>query len=143
MNSIQYRVIRRGQPGVAGGGDQKYYAFIKREREITLREIVKEIAGRSTLTTGDTMNVIENFLDMIPRYLRRGHPVDLGEFGNFRINLSSKGHDTPDKVSIFSIRGTRVLFTPAREMRFQLADLRFMKADGSTSYEEEEGQEAA
>lgn len=143
MNSIQYRIIRRGQPGVAGGGEQKYYAFIKREREITQRELVKEIAGRSTLTTGDIMNVVENFLDLVPKYLRRGHAVDLGDFGNFRINLSSRGHDMPEKVSVFSIRGTRVLFTPAREMRFQLADLRFMKADDSRVYDEEEGQEAA
>lgn len=141
MNSILYRVIRRGQPGVAGGGDQKYYAFIKREREITLREIIEEIAGRSTMTKGDVMNAVENFLDLVPKYMRKGHVVNIGQLGTFRINLSSRGHETPEQVSVFSIRGTRVVFTPSAEMKTNLAQLKFMKASDATVYDE--GEDAA
>ncbi len=144
MNSILYRVIRRGQPGVAGGGEQKYYAFIKREREMTLREIVNDIASRSTLTTGDAMNAIENFLELVPKYLRRGHPVNLGDFGIFRMNLSSKGHESADQVTRYSVKGARVVFTPALEMKRNLAMLSYAKADDSRVYDEgEEGTEAA
>ena len=116
----------------------KYYAFIKRERETTLREIVRDISLRSTVTKADAMAVIENFLELVPVYMREGKIVNLGQFGTFKINLRSKGHVSPDQVNIFSIKGTRVVFTPSFEMKANLAGLRFHKATDSTSYEEEE-----
>ncbi|MEQ8533213.1 MAG: hypothetical protein RIB86_15265, partial [Imperialibacter sp.] len=66
MNAIPYAIVRRGQPGVAGGGDQKYYAFVKRPAMISLREIIEDITSMSTLTKGDALNAMENFLDLIP-----------------------------------------------------------------------------
>ena len=44
--SILYKAIPRTEPGVVGGGEIKYYAGIVREREVTLREMVKEISSR-------------------------------------------------------------------------------------------------
>jgi predicted histone-like DNA-binding protein len=144
MDSIQYKVIRRGQPGVAGGGEMKFYAFIKRDRVITLREIVQEVTARSTLTKGDALNAIENFLDLIPMYMRKGHVVDLGQLGNFRINLSSKGSEKPEQVSIFSIKGTKVLYTQSEEMKRQLAQLKFTRSsDAFDNLDVEPDEEAA
>jgi len=45
---------------------------------ITLREIIEDITAMSTLTKGDALNAIENFLDLIPKYVRKGHIVNLG-----------------------------------------------------------------
>ena len=41
---ISYKTIIKGTPGVAGGGEQKYYASIVRGRKIDLRTFVEEIA---------------------------------------------------------------------------------------------------
>jgi predicted histone-like DNA-binding protein len=144
MNAIQYRVIRRGQPGVVGGGDQKYYAFIKRDRTITLREIVEDITAMSTLTKGDALNAIENFLDLIPKYIRKGHIVNLGQLGTFRINISSNGLDIAEKVTAYSIKGSRVVFSPSAEMKMKLAELRYTRAsDAFDNLDVEPNEEAA
>lgn len=125
---IQYKVIGRGEPGVAGGGQIQYFAAPKRERETTLRELVKEIASRSTVTTADAYAVIENLLELIPKHMADGKIVNLEQLGKFRVNLASKAHSSPDEVSVYSITGTKVLFWPSREMRETLAKTRFYKA---------------
>ena len=126
--AIQYKVIGRGEPGVAGGGQLQYYAAPKREREVTLRELVKEIQSRSSVTTADAYAVIENLLELIPKHMRNGRIVNLEQLGKFRVNLASKGHPSPDQVSVFSITGTKVIFWPSQEMKQNLAAIRFYKA---------------
>ncbi|CAD5258185.1 MULTISPECIES: HU family DNA-binding protein [unclassified Imperialibacter] len=145
------KIIRRAEPGgrtpgVAGGGQVKFYAGIYREREATLRELVKEISSRSTVTTADAMAVIENFLELVPKFLRNGRTVNLGQLGRFSINISSKGYETPEEVGNFSIRKSKVLFTPSNEMRDELKTIKYSRvalgAKGS-SIDWETDQEAA
>ncbi|MEQ9374026.1 MAG: HU family DNA-binding protein [Imperialibacter sp.] len=125
--SILYKAIGRTQPGVAGGGQIKYYAGIKRGREVTLREMVKEISSRSTVTTADAMAVIENFLELVPKFLRNGRTVNLGQLGSFRVNISSKGYDTPDEVGNYSIKRNKISFLPSAEMRENMGTVKYTK----------------
>jgi predicted histone-like DNA-binding protein len=144
MNAIPYAIVRRGQLGEAGGGDQKYYAFVKRPAMISLREIIEDITSMSTLTKGDALNAVENFLDLIPKYVRKGHIVNLGQLGTFRINISSNGHDQPEKVTMHSVRGARVVFSPSAEMKMKLAELKFTRAsDAFDNLDVEPDEEAA
>ncbi len=131
--SILYKVIGRTQPGVAGGGQIKYYAGIKREREVSLREMVKEIASRSTVTSADAMAVIENFLELIPKFLRNGRSVNLGQLGNFRVNISSKGYDTPEEVGNYSIKRNKISFLPSAEMRENMGAVKYTKYIDTTT----------
>ena len=41
--SIQIKSVERGQPGVAGGGEKKYYASPVHDREISLDDLTKSI----------------------------------------------------------------------------------------------------
>ena len=130
--SILYKVIGRTQPGVAGGGQIKYYAGIKREREVTLREMVKEISSRSTVTTADAFAVIENFLELVPKFLRNGRTVNLGQLGSFKVNISSKGYESPEDVGNYSIKRNKISFLPSGEMRESMAGVKYTKAsDGN------------
>jgi len=125
--SILYKIIGRTQPGVVGGGQIKYYAGIAREREVSLREMVREISSRSTVTTADAMAVIENFLELVPKFLRNGRTVNLGQLGSFRVNISSKGYDTPDEVGNYSIKRNKISFLPSAEMRENMGTVRYTK----------------
>lgn len=142
--SIQYRAIRRAEPGVAGGGQHKYYAGIVRDREVSLRKIVNQISSRSTVTTADAFAVIENFLTLLPEHLLEGRNVNLGQFGRFKMYLRSRGHETPEQVSIFSIKGTKMAFIPSQEPKDALASVKFTRVAGTAegSEEEEETQAA-
>ena len=98
----------------------KYYASPVNAGKKTLRDIAKDIAGRSSLTRGDIENVLTNFMECLPSYLRDGFSVQLGNFGSMRVTLSSKGAETEKAFKTETIR-PRVVFTPGTELKRELA----------------------
>ena len=122
-----FKVISRGQPGVVGGGEKKYYATIVRDRSVTLRQFIKQISQLNTVNTADIYAVLESFLQLVPQYLSEGRTVDLGQLGKFSISISSKGEESPEEVSRSNIIGHKVLFKPSAEMRDLLTNVKFEK----------------
>ena len=85
-----------------------------------MRDIAHDSAGRSSLTRGDIENVLSNFMDCLPHYLRDGFSVQLGEFGTMRLTLSSEGAATEKAFKTETIK-PRVVFTPGRELKSELS----------------------
>ena len=100
--------------------EEKYYANPVNLGKKTLRDIARDIAGRSSLTRGDIENVLANFMDCLPHYLRDGFSVQLGEFGTMRLTLSSEGAATEKAFKTETIK-PRVVFTPGRELKSELS----------------------
>ena len=99
----------------------KFYASPMNLGRKTLKDIAKDIAGRSSLTRGDIENVLSNFIDCLPGYLRDGFSVQLSEFGTMRLTLSSEGSLTEKDFNIEKIK-PRVTFTPGVELKAALRD---------------------
>ena len=72
------------------------------------------------MTRGDVSNVLYNFIDCLPHYLRDGFSIQLGNFGSMRVTLSSKGAETEKAFKTETIK-PRVVFTPGRELKSELA----------------------
>ena len=100
--------------------EEKFYANPVNLGKKTLRDIAHDIAGRSSLTRGDIENVLSNFMDCLPHYLRDGFSVQLGEFGTMRLTLSSEGAATEKAFKTETIK-PRVVFTPGTELKRELA----------------------
>ena len=100
--------------------EEKYYANPVNLGKKTLRDIAHDIAGRSSLTRGDIENVLSNFMDCLPHYLRDGFSIQLGNFGSMRVTLSSKGAETEKAFKTETIK-PRVVFTPGTELKRELA----------------------
>ena len=98
----------------------KFYANPVNVGRKTLDDIARDISGRSSLTRGDISNVLYNFIDCLPHYLRDGFSVQLSEFGSMRVTLSSKGAETEKTFKTETIK-PRVVFTPGTELKRELA----------------------
>ena len=105
---------KQGDPG-------KWYANPVNAGKKTLRDIARDIAGRSSLTRGDIENVLTNFMECLPSYLRDGFSVQLGEFGTMRLTLSSEGAANEKSFKTETIK-PRVTFTPGVELKAALRD---------------------
>ena len=105
---------KQGDPG-------KWYANPVNAGKKTLRDIARDIAGRSSLTRGDIENVLTNFMECLPSYLRDGFSVQLGEFGTMRLTLSSTGALDEKSFKVETIK-PRVTFTPGVELKAALHD---------------------
>lgn len=67
--------------------------------------------------------------------LRAGRIVQLGEFGNFRLSLSSNGASDKKSFSQADVKGARVIFTPGASLR----NTKKLVAFTSTEKKEDEG----
>ncbi|MFZ5912034.1 MAG: HU family DNA-binding protein [Chloroflexota bacterium] len=105
----------------------KYYAAAKSSGRADTNEIAKQVTRMSTISSADTMAMLEAFLTIVPDQLAEGKIVELGEFGTFRISLSSQGSEDADAVTAANISEARVIFTPGRRFKDVLATLKYQK----------------
>lgn len=116
---MKIKMVQRKNPQKKS--EVKYYASPVNAGKKTLRDIAKDIAGRSSLTRGDIENVLTNFMECLPSYLRDGFSVQLGEFGTVRLTLSSEGALNEKAFKTETIK-PRVTFTPGVELKAALRD---------------------
>lgn len=135
---MKYKIIKKGFPGVVGGGEQKYYASPVYTGQTNIRKLGEKLSARSTVTKTDSIAVLTGLVDLIADELKDGKIVRLGDLGSFRISINSNGEETADGVSSRSIKKSRVLFRPAQEFQNSLAGLTFEKVKDITANPEEE-----
>ena len=135
--AVLYKAVPKAQPGVAGGGQIKYYASIVREQPVNLRRFANDISKMSTLTTGDVYGVLELFMDRLHFYLEDGKIVKMGDFGSFSPAIGSSGSDTPEQINRLSITRYKVNFRPSTELANRLSNVEFHKVTNGTTDEEQ------
>ena len=130
---MKIKLVKRKRPGAKDDAG-KLYANPVNVGKKTMHDIAKDIAGRSSLTRGDIENVLANFMDCLPHYLRDGFSVQLGEFGTMRLTLSSEGAATVKAFKTETIK-PRVTFTPGVELKAALRENSYetVKEENSSS----------
>ena len=124
---VLYSVVARKNPSNAEA-PAKYYAQAKSSGSVSMRQIAKQIAEISTVSTVDTMAVLEAFLQVIPNHIANGNIIRLGEFGSFSLTLKSEGSDTAESVTAANVKGTTLHFRPGKEFQAVLNNITFKKA---------------
>jgi len=125
---MKYRLIQKANPRELKS-QRKWYVKPVKTGMVNNRQLSKDIAAKSSLTKGAVMNVIENMVSEIPRYLLEGYSVNLNDFGTLRLSLSSEGADTPEKFSSENIKHVRVIFTPSPEFKRTLLDVQYERME--------------
>ena len=105
----------------------KYYATIKSSGRVDTHGIAKSINSMSTVSSVDTAAVLEAFLNVVPDQLADGKIVELGDFGTFRISVSSEGAEQAEALSSRHITDVRVLFAPGKRFKQVLDTVQFQK----------------
>ena len=133
---MKIKLVKRKRPGAKEDAG-KLYANPVNVGKKTLRDIARDIAGRSSLTRGDIENVLTNFMECLPSYLRDGFSVQLGEFGTVRLTLSSEGAADEKSFKTETIK-PRVTFTPSVELKAGLRDNSYETVKKKEEKEKEE-----
>ena len=124
---IKYQVIEKAQPGVAGGGEKKFYASPNVTGEKTLAGLTRDIEKISTVSGADIRAVLYALVDVMVDSLAEGQVVRLGELGSLRVSISSEGMDTAEEVNASTIKGAKVIFTPGKDIKKMLGNLEYQK----------------
>ncbi|AZZ58591.1 DsbA family protein [Riemerella anatipestifer] len=124
---IKYKVIQKGQPGVAGGGEKKYYASANVVSEKTLAGLTKDIEKISTVSGADIRAVLYALVDVMQSSPAEGQIIRLGELGSMRVSISSEGKAKEEEVTSAAIKNAKVIFTPGSDLKKMLATLSYEK----------------
>ncbi|RUT79615.1 HU family DNA-binding protein [Ancylomarina longa] len=127
--TIKYKVIERGQPGVVGGGEKKFYANTISNGELTLEKLTKRIAQNSTVGGADIRAVLYAMVEVMQDALDEGSIVRLGDLGSLRVSISSNGETSKDEVNTQSIKNAKTIFTPGKELKKMLKNLEYEKVE--------------
>ena len=121
---MKYKLIEKANP--QNREQKKFYASAVNIGKKDIKAISKEIAGRSSLTRGDIENVLINFIDELPTYLKDGFSVKLGDFGTMRLSLSSEGAELAKDFKSTSIK-PKVVFTPGKEVKDAISKIEYVR----------------
>ena len=124
---MKYKLIERVNP--QNRNQSKWYANPVNDGKISKTGLAKEISAISSLSRGDVSNVIENLLEVLPKYLTMGKSVSLGEFGTLRLSFSSDGVESKENFNTNKIKGIKVIFTPGVEMKNSIESISFEKSE--------------
>ena len=124
--AIKYKLVQKVNPAKRTD-PKKFYANVVTRGEVSLRELAKEIAAISTVSSPDVMAAIEALLQIIPRHLTQGEIVRLGDFGSFSVRLSSAGAATAAEFTSSLIKDLNLSFRPGRELDQTLSNVVFEK----------------
>lgn len=131
--AINIKTIEKGEPGVVGGGEKKFYASANATGDINIDELSELIEMISTVSSIDIAGVLKSLVKVAPRELAAGKIVRLGDLGYLRVSISSTGHDTPEEVGANSVTNARIIFTPGPALQQMLDTLEFVKINGEAT----------
>ena len=124
----------------AGPDAKLYYARAVSSGEMTLEELCEDIAESSTLTSADVKACLDRLAWIISKNLKAGRIVQMGELGNFRLTVGSKGSITKEDFNASLIKKPKVVFHPGKRIQEARTETSFERIGVET---EEEGTEAA
>jgi predicted histone-like DNA-binding protein len=124
---MQFRVIKRGEPGVKGGGNQKYFAGIAINGEITIDDMVVEIEKFSALSEPDIRGVIIAVENVIQKALADTKIVRMEKLGTFYPNLRSEGKEKEEEVNQTVIKSIHVNYRPGKRILDAMKNKGFKK----------------
>jgi predicted histone-like DNA-binding protein len=124
--AVGYSIIQRIKPGDPTA-PRKFYAIAQSSGEVALRQLADQIAEISTVSSIDTLAVLESLIQVIPDHLLDGRIVRLGDFGTFRLTLSSDGADTEADFNKSLIKKVRLNFRPGKLINNSLKTAEYSK----------------
>ncbi len=96
---IKYKLVKKGEPGVLGGGTKKFYATIVNNGELTIDDLVSEIEKFSALSEPDIKGVIVALENVIQKALADSKIVRLEKLGSLYPSISSSPADDEELFS--------------------------------------------
>ena len=127
--SVKFSVTPRKDPRDQNS-QPKYYATVRSNGRIDTHGVARDINKMSTVSSVDTAAVLEAFMNVVPDQLADGKIVELGDFGTFRVSVSSEGAEMPEAVTTRSITDVRILFQPGKRFRKLINSTEFEKIQG-------------
>lgn len=126
--SLSYHIVQRPDKHKdAEEGAMLYYGQVRVRQTVSFDRLCETIADRSTASKGDVQLVIDGLLHVLSQNLAEGNVVQVGDFGNFRMNAGSSGAATAEEFTTSLFKNGKIIFTPGSRLKQLTEGLKFEK----------------
>ena len=127
-------VLRPSKPGEKDS-EKKFYAVSKTNGTSSMKTLCKLISACSSVLLVDVLAVLVIFFFVLDMVFQEGRIVRLGDFGSFRISVSSDGVTDKKDFNSSMLRPPRIIFTPGGELKDTKKTLEYSRIsqDGTTA----------
>jgi len=124
---IHYKLYQKPQPGVAGGGQKKWYALATLGEELTIDDLVRKIEKFSSFSEADIRGIIIAMENVIKEEMTNGKVIRLDVLGSFYPSLSSVGTESEEDFTADNIKSARAIYRPGKRISNALLRADFKK----------------
>lgn len=125
---MKYKSTKRANP--QNRSQEKFYPAPVYSDEVGIDELAEEISYATSMTPTDIKAVLEGFLSVMPKHLKRGNKINLDRFGKFKVTFGGNGKDKEEDVDSKDITDIRISFIAAPEMKKAVvSDMAFQKSN--------------
>ncbi|GAB6393464.1 MAG: HU family DNA-binding protein [Treponematales bacterium] len=130
--AVKLKKIARRNP-LLPAAQSKWYLVQETAGSVGIAEIAREIEGRSALSHGDVLSVLDNLVEVMPVFLKLGQTVKLEGFGSFRLSVTSEGKAAAADLSARDVSGAKLVFRPSADLKRNLDGLEYEVAEAAQS----------
>lgn len=139
--ALMYRKVRRKVLAGLEAGKVKTYAMAKARGYSDMERLCELVSSRSAMSSADVKSVLDSLNWAIGFELKAGNIVQVGEFGNFRMTLSSEGTENEEDFSGHMIKRSKIIFSPGKSLRRTNSEMGFESAEEVARKEKESEEE--
>lgn len=125
----KFRLVTRKVLAGTDKDQKKTYAVAKNSGYCDLVKLCNLISARSSVSSADVKAVLDSMNWAMGMELKSGNIVQVGELGNFRLSLRSKGVADAADFDASLITGARIIFTPGASLRNTRSTVTFTPDD--------------
>lgn len=122
--SVKYSVVALRNPKNPSD-PKKFYAKAQASGALHIDEICTSVAHSGSIIRGDVLAVSDGLIFEMIRGLAAGKIVDLGDFGHFQMQVSSKGAATEKEFNTTNIKKAKIQFRPGKLLTNMIATLAY------------------
>lgn len=126
--AIRYYV----QPRECGHGGERrirYYLITKSVGQIGREDLIRYMTQNVSLTASEATSALDYLLEIIPRFLRLGWRINLGDLGNIMTTIRSEGSQTPEEATVHKVKEIRIHFNPSKKLKRSMQDAPLIKGE--------------
>lgn len=105
--------------------DSKFYLSPIHVGTLDLKELAEIISDASTVNVADVAAVLKSLSRQLPLFLQKGFVIELGDFGRFRMSISTDGKKNKEDLSANDVSKVRILFVPNIDIKKKIAGTSF------------------
>ncbi len=123
--AILYSKVQRFNPRDIEA-PRKWYIVPSRVKLKSEKEISEALTKNTTLSRGEAGMAVDELQSVILQFLLDGYSVQMGDWGSFRLTLSSEGAESEGACTPNCVTAVNIRFLPGKAMKEALSKATFV-----------------